>query len=152
VRRPLSSGAILLLSALLAGCPDFGDPVDPGGAGAGVGNGGGGGGPPVSFSADVQPIFTSRCALPLCHSGASPQGNMNLEAGNAYGNTVGVTSFAYAPAVRVVAGEPDSSVLFNKVTNTMRFGSRMPPPPDAPLGSGEIETLRAWIAEGALDD
>jgi hypothetical protein len=121
----------------LAGCSDHGDdPLAPGGGGI----------PATSFSADVQPIFSANCVV--CH-GQNGNGNLDLRAGNAYANLVGVDSFGYG-GKRILAGDPDGSVLYRKVTAAVGVGSVMPP--DGSLPAGSIETIRKWIVEDAPDN
>jgi hypothetical protein len=125
----------LLSTAILsAGCSDDGSsPMDP---------------PPqtaVSFSGDVQPIFDSRCTG--CHPGNA---DLELTADVSYENLVGVQATGYN-AIRVVAGQPDSSVLYNKVADTAVYGGIMPAS-GAPLTAGQIETIRSWLEEGAEDN
>ncbi len=33
----------------------------------------------VSFQKNILPIFQRNCAVPDCHSGSNPEGNLNLE-------------------------------------------------------------------------
>jgi len=40
----------------------------------------------VSFSTQIQPIFTQNCAFSGCHAGTSPAAGLNLEDGKAHGN------------------------------------------------------------------
>ncbi len=133
---------LVLLTALLAGCAkDEGPlfvprPVDPA--------------IPmdtVSFSAEVVPIFTAHCWL--CHP---PMANgMDLSAQFAYGELVNVPSVNWAPALRVVPGDPEASVLWNKVNFTETYGLGMPPN-GAPLSSAELQTIREWIEQGAMNN
>jgi hypothetical protein len=67
-----------------------------------------------------------------------------------HGNLVNVTAQGYPPALRVVPGDPDESVLYNKMADTGRFGGSMPP--SGALSTPEIELIRTWITEGALDN
>lgn len=126
---------LLFTAVLSAGCSDDGSsPMDP---------------PPpqtaVSFSEDVQPIFESRCTG--CHPGNA---DLDLTADVSYENLVGVQSTGYN-AIRVAAGDADSSVLYNKVADTGVYGAVMPAT-GAPLTTGQIETIRNWIEEGAEDN
>lgn len=98
-----------------------------------------------SFAADIQPIFDLRCAG--CHGG---NGGLDLSPGLAYGNLVSVQSQGYAPMMRVQPGDPENSVLYGKVSGST-FGDRMPLGQE-PLTAGQIESIRAWIAAGALND
>ncbi|MBV6404255.1 MAG: hypothetical protein IT228_13165 [Flavobacteriales bacterium] len=98
------------------------------------------------FSAEVLPIFIAHCWT--CHP---PMGDMDLSATEAYGNLVNVESSGHAPAVRIVPGDPDASVLWNKVNYTEVYGLGMPPDGTA-LSSEELATIRAWIEQGALNN
>ncbi|MHB1132808.1 MAG: hypothetical protein ACYC4L_10520 [Chloroflexota bacterium] len=85
----------------------------------------------VSFSRDVQPIFQARCVS--CHSGANaPAGQL-------------LTSHA-ATLRAVKAGDPAGSTLYQYVqSDYMPFGG-------PPLSAAQKETIRQWIAAGALNN
>jgi len=108
---------------------------------------------PVSFATDVQPIFTANCALSGCHAGAFPAQGMNLSAGVAYANLVGVTSVECPTFQRVAAGAPSSSYVIFKLQGSGPCfgGSRMPLFAD-PLPDAQIQTISNWIAQGALNN
>lgn len=121
---------------VLAGCSDRGtEPTSPGG-----------GVDPVSYAADVQPIWNANCTG--CH-GAGGNGGLDLRMPGSRANLVDVPSPSW-PGLRVVAGEPDSSVLYLKLTGTAGVGDRMPQ--GGSLGADDTEIVRLWIAEGALDN
>lgn len=103
--------------------------------------------PTVSFSADVQPIFDARCVV--CHDSDGPSG-MTLLSGVSHGELVGVTATGYA-ALRIAPGEPESSVLYNKITDSGLYGGIMPAAGPA-LTAEQIAVIAAWIEEGALDN
>jgi hypothetical protein len=106
---------------------------------------------PVSFSADVQPIFTANCTAMGCHSFPMPQEGMDLRAGQAYGNTVNVASAQCTSRLRVAPGDPDNSYLVNKIEGVnLCFGAKMPKV--GSLSQGEIQIIRDWVAQGALDN
>ena len=101
----------------------------------------------VTFSRDIQPIFNVNCALSGCHVIYHETG-LDLRQGESYANLVSVPSKNNAPRKRVVPGDPDSSVLYLKVTGDPSTGDRMPL--DAsPLGSAPIDDIKTWIFEGA---
>src|SRR5689334_530452 len=63
---------------------------------------------PVSFSRDIQPIFTQNCAKVGCHAGATSHPSskpLNLEAGQAYTNIVAVFSGQRPTLMRVQPGD-----------------------------------------------
>lgn len=130
-------GAIAALTLSLAGCSDHGTepPLDDGG-----------GDDPVSYAADVQPIWNANCIG--CH-GDGGNGGLDLRAPDSRMNMVGVGSPNW-PGLRVVEGEPDLSLLYVKLTGGSGVGGLMPPA--GSLGATDLETVRMWIAEGALDN
>ena len=99
------------------------------------------------FSTEVAPIFHAKCWL--CHP---PYGGMDLSPSEVYINLVDVTSTNYAPAKRVVPGDLDASVLWHKVTGDGTYGTMMPPPVYTQLTLEELQTIRDWIEQGALDN
>lgn len=125
---------VILSLPLLAGCSDMGDPVGPQRPAG------------TSLRFDVQPIFTSRCALSGCHVTPSPQAGMNLSAGVSYANTVNQPAVVFGPGTRVIPGDPDASILYQLVS------TRVMPLLGGPLTAAQIETIREWIAEGAEDN
>ncbi len=106
----------------------------------------------VTFSADVQPIFTANCALSGCHAGSAPAMGQNLSEGVAYANIVGVPSREVPALNRIEPDEPDGSYLIHKIQDTQAsvggFGGRMPLGGGA-LSDDEIAAIRAWVAQGA---
>jgi hypothetical protein len=134
------AGRCLVLAAAwlvpLAGCSDMGnDAAQPSG-----------GSEEVSFSADVQPIFSASCAISDCHSGEFPAADMNLSAGQSHAALVNVPALQRPDLERVLAGEPDSSYLYHRLTAAQ--GATVMPP-GSPLPAGQIATIRQWIEEGA---
>jgi hypothetical protein len=109
----------------------------------------------VSFCAQVQPIFTANCAFSGCHAGASPQLGQNLSPGQAYASIVNVPSVE-APALdRVEPFDPETSYLVHKLEGTQASvggsGGLMPLGQGA-LPAADIQLIRAWITEGALNN
>jgi hypothetical protein len=121
----------LLLLLLFAACSS--DPAPP----EDDGDDGGNGGPTVSYALDIQPILTQDCML--CHGGAgglTVDSHAELMAG---GNSGPV----------VIPGDPDGSRLIERLEGTV--------PPTMPLGLppltlAEIDRIRQWILEGALNN
>ena len=110
--------------------------------GGGGGNDGGedpppGGGPTVSFQTDVLPTLQTDCNL--CHGGA---GGLFLQ------DYAGVIAGGDSGAV-VVAGDPDGSLLIQRLEGTI---TPQMPEDLPPLSQPEIDVIRLWIAEGALDN
>lgn len=137
--------AIIALTALSVGCPGNGESI----ADNMMGGGGGGGGPafPPTLAAIQKNVFGAICTN--CHFPGGP-GPMPLTSEEvSYASLVNVPSIE-SPLLRIAPGSPDNSYLFHKITAAPDIiGDRMPPPPEAALSRGEIESIRQWIANGA---
>lgn len=145
----------LLAALLLTACAGDGTGLDE--------NGNPIGGPPeppgppaaVTLSGDVQPILTANCTFSGCHAGANAVLGQNLTAGQTFASVVNVPSVEVPSFRRVRPFLPDSSYLVHKIQGTQASvggsGGRMPLI-GGPLTNKEIETIRAWIAAGALDN
>jgi hypothetical protein len=98
---------------------------------------------PISFGTNLLATFQGTCAQSGCHTGASPTGSLNLEsyaglmAGGAHGAVVN-------------AGDPDGSIIIQKLSSSPPFGGQMP-------ASGSVtqawrNQLYVWIQQGAQDN
>jgi hypothetical protein len=105
--------------------------------------------PPVSYSAQVQPIFTNNCVNAGCHPGGGAP--FPLVPSQSYSLLVGVdaTTGPCRPIKRVLAGNPDASALVKRLEGTcgdlMPFGGN-------PLPAGNIQLIRDWISQGARNN
>jgi hypothetical protein len=107
--------------------------------------------------ADVlQPIFTTTCATPTCHQGMSPSGDLNMETGNTFGDTVGLAAVStLARGLKIVEpGSIKQSYLARKilVKGLSRFDAAMPQgcPVQVPcLTDEEKIKILTWIQAGA---
>ena len=116
--------------------------------------------PPAKFS-DIFPMIFPRETRPQCvncHGRPADQvGNgrlsMGMDAHSAHDALVGKTSMSDACAGRtlVVPGDPDTSLLVQKIGAAPPCGDRMPLG-GAPLSDAQISMIRGWIAAGANDD
>ena len=117
--------------------------------------------PPVegaaSFAQLQTTILTPSCATANCHVGVGSQGGLALTADVAYDNLVGmkpVNPNALSDGLkRVMAGKPDSSLLYHKLVfppghHARDYGNPMPSG-TAGLSNGQLEFVRQWIAAGA---
>lgn len=109
--------------------------------------------PPAAFGPNFSEIqaavFTPSCATASCHSGANPPGNLNLEEANSYAMLVGIASDQDPNVQRVNPGNPDISYLVQKLEGTAG-GQQMPP--NNALPQPDIDVIRQWITDGAIDD
>lgn len=93
----------------------------------------------IDFAAQVQPLLIEHCGK--CHGEKKKLGKLQLHTAEAIQN--------FHEDELVVAGKPDESELFQRVTLPADNKKRMPKGAD-PLSEEQIALLRQWIAEGAL--
>jgi uncharacterized membrane protein len=88
----------------------------------------------------VAPVLGARCLS--CHGPAKEKGGLRLDSGEGLlkGGSNG------SP---VVAGLPEESDLYRRITLPPGHEDAMPPDGAAPLGVGETELIRWWILNGA---
>jgi cytochrome c len=118
----------LLLLLLLAACTSDPAPPDDGG--------GGNGGPTVSFALDIQPVLTQDCVI--CHGGA----------GGLFVDTYAGLMTGGSSGQVVIPGDPEQSLVKRlEGTVTPRMPLDLPP-----LTTPEIDRIKQWILEGALNN
>jgi hypothetical protein len=106
----------------------------------------------VSFAADIQPLF-ARNGCTDCHGTLMSSGYSVLTHEAVFGPGIEAASRGM---LEVVPARPDSSYLVWKVEGAGPngepiFGQRMPLDRN-PLPAADMELLRTWINEGALDN
>jgi hypothetical protein len=107
----------------------------------------------VSFSGQVQPIFSASCTNAGCHGGVKVAGNLNLTSGKAYAALVGVsTSDCSGSKKRVVPGDPAQSYLMNKLTGVGICTGTQMPKTGSNLAQAQLDTISSWICAGAQDN
>ena len=109
---------------------------------------GGGFGP--NFSEIQASVFTPSCATVGCHSGAGASAGLSLDAANSYAELIGIASSQDAAILRVAPNNPNNSYLIQKMEDTAATGGVMPP--GGALPQADINVIRQWIVNGALDD
>jgi uncharacterized membrane protein len=102
--------------------------------------------PPVSFSADVQPILQARCAD--CHEPGQAGNEASGLRLDTYDDLMSGTR--YGPVV--VPGDSLNSVLIMLVEGRADPSIKMPHGDARPPTHGEIETLKAWVEQGAANN
>lgn len=107
--------------------------------------------PATTLTEIQEAIFTPSCAVSGCHSGGSPAAGQNLSEGQSFDNLVNVPSSQDSSLTRVIPGNPDDSLLVQKVEGTQPVGQRMPLG-GTPLSNAEIQMIRDWIEAGAEDN
>ncbi|HXO22555.1 MAG TPA: hypothetical protein VOA87_21750 [Thermoanaerobaculia bacterium] len=133
-------GAIAVLPLLTAACGKVKSPTEPPASA----------GPAFTFARIQAEIFTPNCAKSGCHSGATAQQGMVLEAGVSYGQIVGRRSQENPSLNRVQPGSPEQSYLLKKVRGDGDItGSRMPQDGPPFLSQAQIDGIAGWIQAGA---
>ncbi|MCA9243831.1 MAG: c-type cytochrome [Phycisphaerales bacterium] len=143
VSLPVVPAAVVCLTlvAALGGCPmtNIPEPADPNA---------------ISFSRDVQPILDARCTS--CHqtNGFADLAGIDLRLTSdvAVAHLLNMRSVEDADQRFVTPGDPNASLLVTKIeSGPQPFGSRMPLF-SSRLSDTQIQTIRAWITQGAQDN
>jgi hypothetical protein len=103
----------------------------------------------VSFSTQVQPLFSTNCVNAGCHPGGGAP--FPLAAGVSYANLVNrpATNAPCAGDLRVQPSNADASALIKRLEGTC--GAQMPFG-GTPLPSNQIQLIRDWINQGARNN
>jgi hypothetical protein len=96
----------------------------------------------ISYSKHIDPLFQQRCAVAGCHSSttASEELDLTMPSYNSLMN--------HQPRL-VVSGASNNSLLIQRLDG--RIQPVMPPIPP-PLTSNQINGIKKWIDEGALNN
>ncbi len=92
--------------------------------------------PSPSFSADISPVLTNRCAIPGCHVAGGPHG-VDLR-------TYDTLNAGSDDGAIVMAGNARESEIVKQIVQ-----GRMPPDPAEPLDAAQTQRIIDWINEGA---
>lgn len=103
---------------------------------------------PVSYSADIEPIFNGNCALSGCHTTSTQESGVDLSSYESALNSVGVQ---YGTEI-IVPGEPENSPIVDKISNDNPAEGERMPYQRAQLSSAQIDSIVAWIDDGAPDN
>ena len=96
----------------------------------------------VSYSQHIQPLFQQACAVGGCHAGSTAQAGLNLSPPS-YNNLMN-----HVPRL-VTSGLSGNSLLIQRLEGTIQ--PRMPLN-GSPLNSNQLNGIRKWIDEGALNN
>ncbi len=106
----------------------------------------------VTFVADIQPILNARCIT--CHA---PGGFAQMEGipwdfreDTAFDDLVDRISSQDENFTLVVPGDPDSSLMFLKISSEFPPVGEMMPLGGPPLTDGDVQLIRAWVEQGAV--
>ena len=162
-RARLAVAASLALLALLA-CSNEGPSTISSGGPASGSSSGTPPGQPRSFRKDVFPILTGSCSLSSCHGDRT--GNPGVGIYLPLGDPQGIyddllrDSRTARGAKFVVPRDPGKSFLYAKIIGDLtnfiplcpNAGCGEPMPPGSRLSLADGETVKTWIAEGALNN
>jgi hypothetical protein len=144
-------------SGLDAGAPDAGesDAGDAGDTDAGLTDAGpsdagpiDAGHPDAGFDAGCDPVkafFGTTCATATCHDADTQQANLDLQSPGLPGRLIGQHASG-GPGLIIDPSQPDSSVIYTKVTSDPPFNFQMPLGLD-PLTPDQVACIRAWVHE-----
>jgi mono/diheme cytochrome c family protein len=94
----------------------------------------------TAYEASIQPIFAKKCVS--CHNPQKRKGELLLD------SPENILEGGKHGAV-IVAGSPDSSELFRRITLPSHDDDHMPPQGKRQLTPEEIDVVKQWIALGA---
>jgi len=97
-------------------------------------------------------IFTPICAA--CHTGVGTTlpGAQNLTAGNTWASLVNVASLEMPTLKRVLPGDAANSYVIQKLEGAAGISGARMPLGGPYLDQATIDKVKAWIADGALDN
>lgn len=118
------------------------------------GGGNGNGDTTVSFSTQVQPIFTSNCAG--CHSSGGIDDlfgiELRLTAAESFAKLVNQPSVQDTSLTIVIPGDSASSLIIAKIdSGSPPVGARMPLFGPV-LSQSQIDLIKNWIDQGAMNN
>ena len=109
----------------------------------------------VTFNQVYNQVLLSSCAQTCHNDNSGMNGGMVYVDINsqivAYTNMVGVDSGIYAGEKRVIAGDPNGSLLVKKLEGDPNVGAQMPQG-GTPLTPAQIKMVRDWILAGAKNN
>lgn len=96
----------------------------------------------ISFSKQIRPIFQANCQG--CHQPSKAQGGYVMT------EFTRLLQAGDSKEKPIVAGKPDESYLIDQITP--HDGKAEMPKEKPPLAASDIDLVRQWIAQGAVDD
>lgn len=107
------------------------------------------GAPAPSFDSRIQPILDRDCVE--CHGTKRAKARLDLSAGRARSNLVGIPSSERPEILRVSPGDPEKSYLWLKLDHSATEGSGMPKGLffSKKLSQDDLDLIRLWIEAGA---
>ncbi len=103
----------------------------------------------ADFKSIQNDLFSKSCATSGCHFGDNSPHDLNLHDSVGYNNLVGAVGSTGATLVK--PGDPDNSYLINKLEGLNIVDEQMPLN-GSPISQKNINAIRQWITDGALDN
>jgi hypothetical protein len=105
---------------------------------------------PVSFSAEIEPLLNSACALSGCHTGTRAQEGLNLATGKSYTELLTSPENQCSDGRKIVEpSNPGASYLIHKLTGSDMCSGTLMPKKGASLPEADIAKIARWICSGA---
>lgn len=95
----------------------------------------------VSYSQNIQPIFTKNCSTTGCHSGNNPEGGLNLE-----------SALSYAELSKAGSGYVDSINPKKSLLYSVLVSKSNPMPPSGNLDQCTIDLIEKWMEQKAKNN
>jgi hypothetical protein len=99
---------------------------------------------PVTWSAQVLPLFRARCAG--CHVDGVAEGGYRVDTAR-----LAATPGDSRSTRMIVPGDPDASFLIEKLARRVPSSGAQMPQRAPPLAAHELAIVRGWISDGARD-
>ena len=96
------------------------------------------------FQRDILPIIQTNCAIPGCHDGSSSGGDDRTQE-----SLIALTNYSQIMNI-VVPNDPSSSRLYRAITGSGE--DHMPPQPQPPLSTAQVDSIYDWIRYDALNE
>lgn len=103
---------------------------------------------PVTLATLQAEIFAPSCTFSACHTGANPKAGLDLtDLDKSHAALVGIAS-RDGTMTRVVAGDPDASLLYQVLVGPTESARQMPLGFELPADA--LAKVRQWIVDGAI--
>jgi hypothetical protein len=137
---PLAAALLAACNGSGAGLDANGNPIVPGGGST----------DPLTadFKSIQDNVFTPICTK--CHIGAGAPQGLQLDEAHSYALLVGVPSTEQPNVLRIMAGDPDSSYLIQKIEGVASISGARMPFGGPYLPQSTIDVIRTWVTNGAL--
>lgn len=95
----------------------------------------------ISFSRNINPVLTRNCATAGCHSGAAPEGGLDLDSAQAYAQ-LSKSGSGYIDTI-----SPGNGLLYASLVSATD-----PMPPTGKLDDCTLKLILKWLQQKAPDN